>query len=179
MSWGTPVVVQHKDPTCTGGFSAVLEQPWFDGQRPTTVELRCWDCNTRITFTALTPESTDPEAEAPATEHTPFLGTTERGLLDLPASVPAEQVGPVFLHVDRFLSYREPYVWLVADADGNVLGVVQRYVTGRGAIRFMAGLGIGEGTLTDAHATAAAAAKQVAIAAGLAPAPRARVAVPA
>lgn len=127
-------LVPHRVPTCSAGFSAVLasryDGTWGD-DRPSELELRCWTCGTVVRVRGFTYATDDPPDDTPApAEHRPWLSLSGwRTTDDYPASVPPERVGRVVVHAEQWLSRRDPFAWLVADRDGNVLGSVNRYMS--------------------------------------------------
>jgi hypothetical protein len=172
VTTGLTGLLQHRDPACTAGFSAVIEEvpDWLeDVRRPTHLELRCWACSTVWKVNAYTPATDDPETEdyRPPREHTPSLSHWSSDLR-LPASLISEKHGPVMLHPESVLRGwgGDPYEWLVTDLDGNVLGTVARYHTRRDAIRYRCGL-LQQGTLSEGFKTPGAAARSLGEAAGV------------
>ncbi len=163
-------LLEHRDPKCTGGFSAILETvPDYleDKRRPTRLELRCWTCNTVWQMSAWTLATDDPETEGYVApwEHTPGLhGWSSE--LRMAASLPAVKVGRVVLQPEIIHSgwHGDPYEYLVTDAAGNVLGTVTRYHTQRGAVRYRWGTTQDVAGHGDGFATPQSAAKQVAAA---------------
>ncbi len=136
-------LVEHRDAACRG-WSALIDQPVFADQRPRRVELICWTCRQVIELAAWTPATDDPGAhgydtarDVPA-EHRPALAVSTSGTRRYPASVPPERVGRTLVHVEAWLYGRaeDAYQWLATDRDGNVLGLVERTWTDRGALRF-------------------------------------------
>lgn len=168
----------HRDPACRAGYTAVLDAalrtgPYGDEALPATVHLRCWACDTWHSLEAMSTvvaQQHDGYAHKAPAEDRPWLSGADdfgRSLRTLAAAVPAQRVGRVTLHAERrtgwgsALSTDDVYEWLVADAEGNVLGVVGRYRGQRGGDLYRCGL-IGLGGVAEGFKTSAAAAKRVA-----------------
>lgn len=160
-------LITHRDPNCTAGFSAVTgDRGIFDDKPLTQVELRCWSCLTRVTLDAVTSATEDPEYDdrdrpIPVPPQQQPRLAEGWGPLDLPASLPVEKVGNVYLHVEVAFDYcsrRDGHLrYLVTDAEGNVLGEVGWYLTARNALRYGWGTvehvaGRGNGCLTPQQA---------------------------
>jgi hypothetical protein len=138
------VSIEHLDSACTAGWSALIDQPIFADQRPRRLELICWSCRRVVELSAWTAASDDPggygyqtAGDIPA-EHRPALAVSTSGTGRFPASVPPERVAGALVHIEAWLGQRreDAYQWLVTDRAGNVLGLVERSWTARGALRF-------------------------------------------
>lgn len=171
------VPLPHNRLECDGGWSATTDTDVSD--RLQRVMLLCWTCGARVDLSALTPATDDPGghgygrrdelerswvADRVPAEHTPRLAVSTSGTWSLPASVPSLRVGPVLVHVERWL-HNSPdlaYEWIVTTPAGDFLGAVMRYSSNRGAIRFRWGTVEDVGGHGEGETSLRAAARRIA-----------------
>jgi hypothetical protein len=143
----------------------LVDRPLF-GERPGRVVVLCWGCGQVVELAAVTAAADDPEGfgfagrGALPVEHRPYLGVGTSGTRTLAGSVEPQRVAGCLLYLEAWLwpgsADPAPSEWLVADGDGNVLGVVHAYVTRRGATRY--GWGVLDGLAQGEDCTSPRAA---------------------